>query len=162
MLCRLTNGGKRFSDESGLGFLEPWKGGPEFYSIWSQDRIDRIRIHGFDFVSVGAFISQGGVPPNYLIPNIDEVIESAKMHSVCYQADTLEDLVKQLTIDPAKLAATVQKYNDYCHTGADADFHKTAQFLAPINNTGPYYAFLGAPYCYSATGGLDVDTSFRV
>lgn len=154
--------GERFTDESGLGFLEPWKGGPEFYSIWSQDRIDSIRTQGFDFVNVGAFISQGGVPPSYPIPNIDEVIESAKMHSVCYQADTLEDLAKQLAIDPAKLAATVQRYNDYCRAGADADFHKAAQFLTPINDRGPYYAFLGAPYCYSTTGGLDVDTGFRV
>lgn len=154
--------GERFSDESGLGFLEPWKGGPEFYSIWSQDRIDRVRTQGFDFVNVGAFIAQGGVPPNYPIPNIDEVIESAKRHGVCYQADTLEDLAKQLNIDPAKLTATVQKYNDYCRSGADADFRKDPRFLTPINNRGPYYAFLGAPYCYSTTGGLDVDTGFRV
>jgi fumarate reductase flavoprotein subunit len=154
--------GERFTDESGLGFLEPWKGGPEFYSIWSRNRIDKAKIRGFDFVSVGAFISQGGVPPNYPILNIDEVIESAKRHGVCYEADTLEDLAKQLGIDPAKLSATVQRYNGYCRTGTDTDFHKDARFLAPIDDTGPYYAFLGAPYCYSTTGGLDVDTSFRV
>ncbi|WP_425357478.1 FAD-dependent oxidoreductase [Leadbettera azotonutricia] len=153
---------ERFSDESGLGFLEPWKGGPEFYSIWSQDQIDKVRSKGFDTVTVGAFISQGGVPTGYPISNIDEVINAAIAHGISCKADTLEGLARQLKIDPAKLAATVQKYNGYCNTGVDADFHKAKEFLVPLGSSGPYYAFLGAPYCYSTTGGLDVNTSLQV
>jgi fumarate reductase flavoprotein subunit len=157
----VSNRGERFSDESGLGFLEPWKGGPEFYGIWSEDRINKVRSQGFDTVSMGAFVSQGGVPTNYPIKEIDDVINAAIQRGVCYKADTLEDLAAQLKIDPTKLRATVTAYNGYCASGVDADFHKQAQLLVPIGN-GPYYAFLGAPYCYSTTGGLDVNTSLQV
>jgi fumarate reductase flavoprotein subunit len=153
--------GRRFTIESRLAYLEPWKGGPEFYSLWSGPMVDRVRTSGFDTVTLGWFINQGGVPLHYPIPNIGEVIQKAMDYEVAWKADTLEDLARQLNIDPAKLKESVDRYNRYCAAGLDLDYHKDADFLVPIDR-GPYYAFAGAPYCYSTAGGLDVNTSLEV
>lgn len=153
--------GERFAAETGLGFLEPWKGGPEFYAIWSDDQIQKVKEEGFDTVTVGAFINQGGVPTGYPIKELDEVIEAAMEKGICYKADTLEELAEELGIDVDNFLQTVENYNRYCAEGVDADFGKAADFLVPIKD-GPYYAFVGAPYAYSTCGGLDVNTQFQV
>ncbi|MDR1619768.1 MAG: FAD-dependent oxidoreductase [Clostridiales bacterium] len=153
--------GRRFSAESGLGFLEPWKGGPEFYAIWSEDQVQRVKNEGFSTVTTGAFISQGGVPVGYPVKELDDVIAVAIEKGLCYKADTLEELASMLRIDAKALTDTVDVYNGYCQSGEDKDFHKDPQFLVPVGS-GPYYAFLGAPYAYSTTGGLDVNTQFQV
>ncbi|HHW91081.1 MAG TPA: FAD-dependent oxidoreductase [Firmicutes bacterium] len=153
--------GKRFTAETGLGFLEPWKGGPEFYSIWSDDQIQKVREEGFATVTVGAFINQGGVPTGYPIKELDEVINVAMEKGICYKADTLEELAAELGIDADNFLQTVETYNGYCAEGVDADFGKAADFLIPIKE-GPYYAFVGAPYAYSTCGGLDINTKFQV
>jgi fumarate reductase flavoprotein subunit len=154
--------GKRFGNEWGLGFLQPWRGGVEFYSLWTQNRVDKVRTDGFDFVSTGAFISQGGVPVRYPIPCIDDVIDRAVEMGEAYKADTLESLAGKLEIDPAALRETVDAYNGYCRSGIDLDFGKEAKYLRPIEGDGPFYAFLGAPYCYSTAGGLNIDAKLRV
>jgi fumarate reductase flavoprotein subunit len=99
-----------------------------------------VRTSGFDTETLGWFINQGGVPLHYPIPNIDEVIQKAMDYEVAWKADTLEDLARQLSIDPAKLKETVDRYNSYCAAGSDPDYHKDATFLVPIDR-GPYYAF---------------------
>jgi fumarate reductase flavoprotein subunit len=153
--------GKRFGNEWGLGFLQPWRGGVEFYSLWTQEQIDKVKTDGFDFVSTGSFIGQGGVPVQYPIPNIDEVVEKAIEIGEAYRADRLEDLADKLKIDPEALRHTVETYNAYCQTGIDLEFGKEAKYLRPLG-TGPYVAFLGAPYCYSTTGGLNVNAKLQV
>ena len=154
--------GKRFTDESGLGFLEPWKGGPEFYSIWSDDRVQQVKEQGFDTVTVGAFIGQGGVPAHVPVAELDAVIEAAIRAGNCYRADTLEELAEQIGVPAETLAATVEEYNGFCAAGVDEAFGKDASFLKPIGDSGPYYAFVGAPYAYSTCGGLDVNTDLQV
>lgn len=153
--------GERFSAESGLGFLEPWKGGPEFYAIWSDDQVQKIKSEGFSTVTVGAFINQGGVPLGYPIKELDDVIAVAIEKGICYKANTIDELARMLGVDAQALTNTVENYNGYCKSGDDKDFHKDPQFLVPVGE-GPYYAFVGAPYAYSTSGGLDVNTSFQV
>jgi fumarate reductase flavoprotein subunit len=158
--------GKRFTNEAGgLGFLEPWKGGPEFYTIWSQDAVDRVKKEGFKMMTAGPMVTQGPmpfpVPLNYPIAELDEVIDAAIRVGEAYKADSIEDLAAKLKIDPAALKAQVERFNGYCKTGVDAEFHKDKELLVPINE-GPYYAFLGAPYAYSTTGGLDINAKLQV
>jgi fumarate reductase flavoprotein subunit len=153
--------GKRFCDEWGLAFLQPWRGGVEFYSLWSQDQVDKVRAEGFDFVSTGSFVSQGGVPVRYPIPNIDDVVGKAIEMGEARKADSIEALAAELGIDPAALRDTVDAYNEYCRAGEDLEFGKDARYLRLLGQ-GPYYAFLGAPYCYSTTGGLNVNAKLQV
>lgn len=39
-------------------------------------------------------------------------------------ADTLEDLARQIQVDPANLVETVRRHNEYCVTGIDPEFGK--------------------------------------
>ena len=155
--------GKRFTDEWGLGFLQPWLGGVEFYSLWTNSQIERVRTVGFDFVQAGSFVSQGGIPVKYPIDNIFDIVEYAIKMGVAYRADTLEELAVKLDIDSQALLKTVSTYNGFCETGVDVEFGKEAKYLRPVSEgNGPYYAFVGAPYCYSTAGGLDVNKKLQV
>ena len=153
--------GARFTDESGLGFLEPWKGGPTFYSIWTEEEVEHVRTEGFDNVSVGAFINQGGVPAGYPIENIYDVIDKAVELGAMYKFETLDEMAETLGMDAAMLKTTVETYNGYCEAGEDAEFGKNPGFLV-AKEKGPYYVSVGAPYAYSTTGGLDVNTDLQV
>src|SRR3546814_1728921 len=41
-----------------------------------------------------------------------------------HKADTIEELAKSLGIDPAKLTATVDRWNGFVRGGKDEDFHR--------------------------------------
>jgi fumarate reductase flavoprotein subunit len=157
--------GTRFANEWGLGFLEAWKAGPEFYTICAQDKVNRVRARGFDFITMGSFIDQGGVPLHYPVARVEEAIDAAIRNGIAFKADTLEELAGKIGVDPAVLSDTVQTYNGYCARGVDEDFHKEQMdpgFLVPIGSQGPFYAFVGASYCYSSCGGLDVNSRLQV
>lgn len=168
--------GKRFTDESDLPMFSSWKAGPEFYSLWSQSRIDEIAEKGFAYVNTGLFINQGGVPANTPIENIQEVVDAAIEAGIIVKADTLAELAEKLDIDPATLEASVASYNAYCETGEpNGEIEKAttvvdlygndlgeADYLKGIGEEGPFYAVIGAPWCYSTCGGLDINEDFQV
>lgn len=73
-------------------------------------------------------------------------------------APTLEDLAVQLRLDPARLRATVDGYNEGVRQGKDP-FGRVA--LAPLGKA-PYYAAKVTGTLAHTQGGLRVDTSARV
>jgi 3-oxosteroid 1-dehydrogenase len=92
------------------------------------------------------------------------------------KASTLEDLARQCDLDPAALKATVDRFNGFCKTGVDEDFHrgeseynkyygdptvKPNACLAPINK-GPYYAVQIWPGDVGTAGGVLCDENSRV
>ena len=94
---------------------------------------------------------------------VDELIDLCVKKGIAVKADTLEDLAKQLKIDPAVLKDNVDRYNAAVEAGKDEEFGKAADFLTmKIGEEGPYYAFVGASYIYSTVGGLDVNTDMQV
>jgi 3-oxosteroid 1-dehydrogenase len=93
------------------------------------------------------------------------------------RADSLAALAEQVGIDPGGLESTVDRFNDFCETGVDADFGRgTVPWgrimtgdpslpnpnMAPIGKA-PFYAVkiervtMGVP-----TAGLPIDTDARV
>ena len=158
--------GNRFTDETQVAMLNSWISGPRYYSIWSNDRVEQIKNEGFTFAAEGPCTIylgyQGAIPAGVPITNADEVMQAAIDAGIAYKADTLEDLAEQLGMDPATLTATVERYNGFCDSGVDEDFGKDPQYLTKIGSEGPYYAIVGAPYCYTTCGGLDINTSFQV
>lgn len=153
--------GNRFCDESRISFLDSWKGGPTFYSIWSTDQVESVRTNGFEYTTLGAFINQGGVPTGYPIENIYDVIDTAIAAGTMMKFDTLEDMAEAIGMDCDTLVATVDAYNAGCASGEDTEFGKIADYLTTIGD-GPYYVSFGAPYAYSTCGGLDVNVDFQV
>ena len=168
--------GKRFTDESGLAMMDPWKAGPEFYSIWSDARIKDVQENGFEYASTGLFVNQGGVPVNTPMPEIYEVLDKAAEYGLVYKGDTIEELAEQIGVDKTVLAESVKGYNAYCETGeANGEIEKADRIYSPegadlgeahykkgIGEEGPFYAVKGASWCYSTAGGLDVDAQMRV
>ena len=79
---------------------------------------------------------------------------------IAYQADTLDDLAKQIGCDAATLKATVERYNGMCEAGEDTDYYKKPVFLTPVKE-GPFYALSVGPALLTVTGGLKVNTDFQ-
>ena len=157
--------GKRFSDEDELAHLNSWIGGSRFYTIWSGDQIDDLKNNGFAFAPGGRFYQYLGygaeIPLNTPMTPVYEVLDAAVKAGIAYKADTVEELAKMIGCSPAALSKTVSDYNGYCASGVDQDFGKSAKHLISLKKA-PYYAIVGAPWCYSTCGGLDVNTDFQV
>ena len=89
------------------------------------------------------------------------------------KADTLEDLArainkltfkgKNLNMDPATLAATIAKHNQYVKNGTDPDFGKRIDRGAALTiEKGPYYAVPQWPSVHHTMGGLAVTPKLEV
>jgi 3-oxosteroid 1-dehydrogenase len=92
------------------------------------------------------------------------------------RADTLDELAALCQVDPAGLAATVPRFNEFARTGVDADFHrgdsaydrfmgdpgnKPNPCLAPLDRP-PFYATALYPTDVGTCGGLLTDEHARV
>ena len=64
-------------------------------------------------------------------------------------------------MDPATLGATVDRYNELCDQGRDADFVKRRDFLKALR-TPPYYAILGVRFCHGTAGGARINERMEV
>jgi fumarate reductase flavoprotein subunit len=157
--------GHRFTTEAAVSFLNPWIGGPKFYSIWSDTQVQKLVTEGFDtnrFGPAPAFLNYGyPIPEGTPVPNAMAVLDAAIEAGFVVKADTIEELAGKLGIDAATLKATVDTYNGYCEAGVDEQFGKDAALLDKVDG-GPYYAVTGVSYCYSTCGGLDINADFQV
>ncbi|MDR1421694.1 MAG: FAD-dependent oxidoreductase [Coriobacteriales bacterium] len=78
------------------------------------------------------------------------------------KADTIEDLAAQMGLDPAVVAAEVQRYNDLCVQGYDEDFGKDKRRLYPLAEA-PFYAYrFGSAGMLVVMGGLKIDLDLHV
>jgi succinate dehydrogenase/fumarate reductase flavoprotein subunit len=95
----------------------------------------------------------------YLIVNHDDYEHPKFLNaSIAGTGETLEELAEEVGLDPAMLRHTVDFYNAHAARGEDPLFHKSAEWLKPIE---PPYAALdctpgsGVLYPYFTLGGLD-------
>jgi len=92
------------------------------------------------------------------------------------KADTIEELARKAGIDPAGLAAQVERFNHYSKTGVDEEFHKGERqydlwrgdptikpnpCLGPIARA-PFYAIRIYPGDVGTFGGVVTDERARV
>jgi len=77
------------------------------------------------------------------------------------QADTLEDLARELELDPVKFAKAVELYNGYCAQGQDPDFGKPAELLIPVQDP-PFYGIPVSGLIEATKCGLRVNTQMQV
>lgn len=68
------------------------------------------------------------------------------------RADTVEALAAKIGRDPARLAATVSRYNAHCAAGRDPDYGRNPQTLQPIARP-PFYAIEVVPAIVCTGGG---------
>jgi len=85
-----------------------------------------------------------------------------------YQSDTIEDLAKQIELDPESLSATVNKYNeDIDAYGYDTVFNRKVLEVPPDApvlkiEKGPFYAIKGMSSLTSFKGGLKINENAQV
>lgn len=72
---------------------------------------------------------------NYLT---DAKLAAAVENGLVLKADTIEELLDQIDIDKSAALASIERYNELAYGGEDADFHKRATRLFPLQQ-GPFY-----------------------
>ena len=73
---------------------------------------------------------------------------------------TYEELAKELDIDPAAFANTMETWNSYVEAKNDPDFGRTS-FANPLNN-GPYYAIKVTAGVHHTMGGVTINSATEV
>ena len=73
---------------------------------------------------------------------------------------TYEELAKELDIDPATFANTMETWNGYVEAKNDPDFGRTS-FANPLNN-GPYYAIKVTAGVHHTMGGVTINSATEV
>ena len=73
---------------------------------------------------------------------------------------TYEELAKELDVDPAAFANTMETWNGYVEAKNDPDFGRTS-FANPLNN-GPYYAIKVTAGVHHTMGGVTINSATEV
>ena len=73
---------------------------------------------------------------------------------------TYEELAKELDVDPAAFANTMETWNGYVEAKNDPDFGRTS-FANPLNN-GPYYAIKVTAGVHHTMGGVTIHSATEV
>ena len=90
-----------------------------------------------------------------------KAIEKYVSTGITVQGDTIEELAEQLDIDPATLADTLNKWNQYVANQEDPDFGRETGMDADLSQA-PYYAIKIAPGIHHTMGGVKINTSAQV
>ena len=156
---------KRFTAESSISMFNPWIAGPNFYSIYGNDQIQKLIAEGFAEAPYGPSTNYVGygtsIPAGVPMDKAEEVLQIAIDAGYVFKADSIAELAQKMGLDPATLEETVNTYNAYCEAGADAEFGKDPKYLKPVTGA-PYYGIVGASHCYSTCGGLDINEKLQV
>ena len=154
----ITTDGIRAVNES--AFHVSWKLGANYWALWGQDEINKIRENGFETVENTRAFGQGGFDANMPLPELDEILDKCVNMGILYRASSVEELAEMIGVDPATLNNVIADYNAGCESGEDA-MGKGPEHLRPI--TGDmYYAFKCINYTYGTDGGLDVNEDLNV
>ncbi len=110
-------------------------------------------------------ILDGHLVPSQANPS-EEVLAKWIDGGFVVKGDTLEDMAAQaeqvLGIPQANLIASINKYNEYCYAGNDADFNKDSHFLIPLDQPPFYAGPIETCILIYSHGGLDADENSRV
>lgn len=88
-------------------------------------------------------------------------MNGASLSMDIFKADTIEELASSIGLPVEETVATVKRYNQFCETGVDEEFHKRAGLLMPVT-TPPYYVCRCKPWFLIATGGLQTNLDMQV
>ena len=128
------------------------------FGIWTKNYPQTIIDRGQEWFLFG---SDYTLPPKTAEEMI-QIWDAGAEEGSYFKADTLEDLAKQLELDPAKLKETVAHYNELVKAGEDTDFYKDPTYLVEIEETGPYYAAKNTCTFMTIMGGLRTSVDMEV
>lgn len=115
-------------------------------------------------------------PVGPLLPLVPDWAQNGMVKSILKRGRTIAELAEAMKVDPARLAATLERFNAHAAKGEDPDFHRgEAAYdkmygdhsvtpnpsLKPIEK-GPFYAMPIYPGDIGTNGGLRTDERARV
>lgn len=92
--------------------------------------------------------------------NFNETIDQLVAEGRAFKADTLEDLAKQIGVDPANLVKSVDTFNQAVEKKTEDPFGRT--LFADKIDTAPFYAGARVPTVHHTMGGIEINTSAQV
>lgn len=128
-------------------------------TVCTQAIIDRYIDEGPD-VGVGVYVNAGS-PLTKLADQLADAMEDEESAPYIFKADTVEELAQAAGLDPEKLDATVEAYNEMCAAGADTRFSKPAEYMRALEE-GPFYAFEVFNGYFTTVGGIKVTPQTEV
>ena len=153
--------GKRWVDESvGLHPMTPElskQPKPFSWAIQSRDEYQRIADRT---ISNPAFASKKNLYETWEADILEEA--ALPVNPPVRIADTLEGIAAACDLPVENFVNSVRRYNEFCANGEDRDFGKSADFLRPIPEKGPYYAVYGGRFSEASMGGVTVNGNCEV
>ncbi len=146
--------------------------------MYDQDAKDHATIPGW-FIVDATYRSRynlGPVLPTLVMPDKKIPAGWRPGEGWLHKADTLDDLARDIGLDPVALRASVDRFNGFARTGVDEDFHRGASAndryysdprakpnptLGPIEKA-PFYAVPVTPSDLGTKAGLMTDNDGRV
>ena len=104
-------------------------------------------------------VDQHSYPTGDTVNNFNETIDSLVKEGRAYKADTLEDLAKQIGVEPENLVKDVEAFNASVD-GAEDEFGRTL-FMDKLD-TAPFYAGKRVPTVHHTMGGIKITPETRV
>ncbi|MGD9566751.1 MAG: flavocytochrome c [Sedimentibacter sp.] len=92
--------------------------------------------------------------------NFNETIDDLVAAGRAYKGDTLEDLAKQIGVDPANLVNAVDTFNKAVDGTISDEFGRT--LFADKIDTAPYYAGARVPTVHHTMGGVEINEQAQV
>lgn len=88
--------------------------------------------------------------------DVDKLVADKKI----FRADTIEDLAKQIDIDPAVLKATNDAFNKAVEAGKDPEFGRS--LFGQKMDKAPFYASPRMPTVHHTMGGIEINLNAQV
>lgn len=105
-------------------------------------------------------VDQHSYPTGDTINNFNESIDSLVEAGRAYKADTLEDLAKQIGVDPDNFVKSVEIFNQAVEGSIADPFGRT--LFADKLDTAPFYAGARVPTVHHTMGGVEINELSQV
>ena len=162
--------GKRFSNEDNVlshaALAALGQTDHESFAIWDTEYA-KTGPWGEDYYGGPSVAGENG---EAMIAAWDDMVEhsgepiamnGASLAMDIYKGDSIEELAEKMGLPVDEVMATVERYNGYCETGVDEEFHKMPERLQPVA-TPPFYMCRCQPWFLIATGGLQTNLDMQV
>ncbi len=124
------------------------------YAIWDSNYAEAAA----PWFLFGMKVGDDPVAPADMIQRWEDAVTKKTM----FKADTIEGIIDALGLPADATKATVDRYNSFCESGADDDYHKRKELLIPIKQ-GPFYGSPSdSPTFLSVLGGLRTNLDMQV
>ncbi len=145
--------------------------GPFHYVIVSQQQLDSLTQEGMKGVKAPKL---PGMPPEFYLgfaqqftlenpwENASKVFDSMVENGHGFKGDTLEELAQNAGMDVELFVETFKNYEEATKTGVDVEFGKSADYLIPMGEKGPYYAIVAEVNNLGSIGGVLINRSFQI